>query len=64
MKSLITYRLLHYCEVEGEYKALLSAINMTSYKLQQLPGKSHGHTVITREEDMMAAVVQNPILAG
>ena len=63
MKSLITCRLLHYCEVEGDYKALLSAINITSYKHQQLPGKSHSHRVIAGEAEMMA-VVQNPILAG
>jgi hypothetical protein len=63
MKSLITCKLLHYSEVEGEYKALLSAINLTSYKHQQLPGKSHSYSVIATEADMMA-VVQNPILAG
>jgi len=49
--------------VEGDYKALLSAINMTSYKHQQLPAKSHRHRLIAGEADVMA-VVQNPILAG
>jgi hypothetical protein len=63
MKSLITCRLLHYSEVEGDYKALLTAINMTSNKHQQLPAKSHSHRVIAGEAEMMA-VVQNPMLAG
>jgi len=49
--------------VEGDYKALLSAINITSYKHQQPPGKSHSHGVIAGEAEMVA-VVQNPILAG
>jgi hypothetical protein len=63
MKSLITCRLLHYCEVEGDYTALLSAISITSYKLQQWPAKSHRHRVIAGEAEVME-VEQNPTQAG
>jgi hypothetical protein len=54
MKSLITCKLLHYSEVEGEYKALLSAINLTSYKHQQMPGKNRSHSLIATEADRTA----------
>jgi hypothetical protein len=49
--------------VEGDYKALLSAINITNYKRQQLPAKIHTHRVIVREAEIMT-VVQNSALAG